>query len=243
MGLRKNVVPAATNVRDFAIQFVDWGFLYFGAALASVGLTLEDIFEKVYVASSFSYDQILPWGSHPALDPLWSTERVSIIHDGCEARRVDKTRFIAQFPVVTDTLRVCTYRPLSGSIYNCGLCEKCLRTMVGLHIAGALHKCRTLPNSIDLRILRRIPIHREVRSLTEELVTSLGSSETDLAIKSALEVALSKSPRPGPRRASFSPFIPLAAHAHPLLRLWVRLLRALGRSPPSSIWDLFSFLR
>jgi len=241
--LRKNVVPVATNVRDFGTRFVHWGELYFGAALASVGLTLHRIFEKVYIASSYSYDELLPWGSHPALDPLWSTEGVSIIHDGCEARRVDKIRFIAQFPVVTDTLRVCTYRPFSGSIYNCGVCEKCLRTMVALHIAGALQKCRTLPNFIDLRVLRTIPIHRGVRSLIEELVTSLSSSETDSATKSALEEALSQTARSQLRPALISPLLPLAAYVPPVLRVWVRLWRALRRSPPSSIFDLFRFLR
>jgi hypothetical protein len=236
--LGKNVVPLATNVRDFGTRFVHWAESYFGAGLASVALTLEGIFEEIYIASSFSYDQLFPWGSHPALDPLWSTECLSIKHDGCNTRRVDKTRFIAQFPIVTDTLRVCTYRPFSGSIYNCGLCEKCLRTMVALHIAGALQKSKTLPSSIDLRALRTVLVEREVRSLAEELMTGLGSSETDLAIKSALQEALSRSGRPRPRRAPFSPLLPLAAHVPPVLQVWVRLWRALRRSPPSSIFDL-----
>ena len=241
--LQKNTLPVATNVRDFAIQFVRWDRLYHGAAMASVGLALESVFHRIYIASSFSRGQLFPWGSHPALDPLWSTERLSLSHDGFEARRVDKIRFIAQFPIAMDTLRVCTLRPFPGNVYNCGLCEKCLRTMVGLHIAGALERSRTLPHSIDLGVLRSIRIPEELREFTEELVTDLGSSKTDLAIRSALEEALSVSARSKPARAFFSRFLTVVAYAPPLLRLWVRLWRALRRSPPSSIFDLFRFPR
>lgn len=242
---RKNVVPVATNVRELAVRFVDRGSLYVGAAMASVALGLESVFEKVYVASSYGHDQLVPYGSHPALDPLWSTEQLSIVHDACETRRVDKARFVAQFPVVTDTLRVCTYRLFSASIYNCGVCEKCLRTMVDLYVAGALHKCRTLPNHVDLRILRRIPVNGDVRSFFEELVANLGTSETDLAIRSALEEALSKSTDLRRRRRAFLfPVLPIAAHVPPrILRLCVRVLRTVGRSPPSSIFDLLHALR
>jgi hypothetical protein len=242
---RKNVLPVATNVRDLAVRFVDWADLYVGAAIASVALSLEDVFEKVYVASSYSRDQLIPYGSHPALDPMWSTEQLSIVHDACETQRVDKARFIAQFPVVTKTLRVCTYGPFSQSIYNCGICEKCLRTMVDLYVAGALRKCATLPNFIDLRLLRRIPIGGGARSFVEELVARLGTSETDLAIRSALEEALSRSATLRRRRRAFLlPVLPLTMRVPPsLLRLSVRALQAIGRSPPLSIFDLFRFLR
>jgi hypothetical protein len=102
--LQKNTLPVATNVKDFATQFVPWDHLYHGAAMASVGLALENVFQRIHIASSFSRGQVFPWGSHPALDPLWSTERLSLSHDEFEARRVDKIRFIVQFPIVMDTL-------------------------------------------------------------------------------------------------------------------------------------------
>jgi hypothetical protein len=232
---RKSVVPVATNLRDFGTRYVRWGDLHLGSALASVALALQSVFREVYIASSFSYDQLFPWGTHPALDPLWSTERISLIHDGCEATRVDKTRFIAQFPVVTDTLRVCT----RWYVYNCGVCEKCLRTMVALHIAGALGKTRTLPNFMDPRLLRQIHVTREVRSLVEELVANLGSSKTDVAIKSSLQEALSRTRRTRPAPTHSSRIVSVAEYAPPALRAWIlRLFRALRKSPPSSLLDL-----
>ena len=238
---QKNMLPVATNLRDFGARFVSWPSAYHGAALASVGLTLESVFERIHIAASFSHDQLFPWGSHPALDPLWSTESLAFSHDGGEAKRVEKIRFIARFPIVTDTLRVCTYRPFSAVIYNCGVCEKCLRTMVALHMAGALQRCRTLPNSIDLRELRSISVAEDLRVYMEELVADLGSSGTDLAIKSALQEALSGSRPPRSTIAALSVLLSLAAYVPPLSYLWVRQWRALRRSPPSSISGLFRF--
>ena len=43
-----------------------------------------------------------------------------------------------------------------GPEYNCGRCAKCLPTMIDLMLAGALHRCRTLPHDIDPEALRRI---------------------------------------------------------------------------------------
>ena len=74
--------------------------------------------------------------SHPALDPLWSTEAVEVVHDGAETRRVDKVAALAASPLALRYLRVCWEN--RGGAYNCGRCGKCMRTMVDLDLAGAL---------------------------------------------------------------------------------------------------------
>lgn len=192
--LGKKVLPVATNIRDFSDRFADWGPLYHGAAMASVGLLLEQVLEKVYVAATYTYAQLHPHGSHLILDPLWSTEHLSFVHDGCEANRLDKMRLIAKYPIVLDTLRVCFMNP--NNEYNCGCCEKCLRTMVALHIVGALQTCKTLPHTIDPDLLRNITIHSTVDHLTH-LVKALGTTGTDLGIREALEECLSRRRRSG----------------------------------------------
>lgn len=97
------------------------------------------------------------------LDPLWSTEGLTVVHDGCEADLNVKLAFVTQSPLVLETLRVC---PGFGNGYNCGRCMKCMRTMVALLQAGALERCRTLPHEIDAEALRFAllglggPVHR-----------------------------------------------------------------------------------
>lgn len=192
--LRKQVIPVATNIRDLSDPAVKWGPLYFGSALASIGLALDGLLEAVYVAGGMTYDVLSPWGSHPDLDPLWSTETLKFIHDGCEADRMSKIRLISRFPVALETLRVCFYNP--ENMYNCGKCEKCLRTMVGLHIAGSLEKCTTFPHEIDVELLRGLPKLSEgsspeeqaiMRSSLSRYINALGNSPKDLEIKAALQ--------------------------------------------------------
>lgn len=190
--LGMKILPVATNIRDLSDRFADWGVLYHGAAMTSIALVLESVFKKVYIAASNSYARLHPWGTYPVLDPLWATETLSFVHDGCEANRLDKVRFISQFPITLETLRVCFMNP--NNEYNCGRCEKCLRTMICLHIAGVLQKCKTLPSFLDLELVRNIAIqtHYE-RTRYQEIINALGSSERDLAIKAALEECLSRS--------------------------------------------------
>ena len=145
------LLPVTTNLRVVLEPLALWTMTH-GAALASIALALGSVFRAVRIAASTTYDQLYPWGSHPLLDPLWSTEAVRFIHDGCELDRIDKTALVAQSQLALDTLRVC-----SGMTpgYNCGRCVKCLPTMIDLLQLGALNRCRTLPHAIDAEELRR----------------------------------------------------------------------------------------
>jgi 2-polyprenyl-3-methyl-5-hydroxy-6-metoxy-1,4-benzoquinol methylase len=190
--LDKKTLHVATNLREFSERFVSWTRLYHGAALASIGLALERKFKTIYIAASYQTPHLHPWGSHPLLDPLWSTESLNFVHEGCETGRVDKIRFIAQFPIAMETLRVCASK---YNEYNCGRCEKCLRTMIGLHIAGALQKCKTLPQQIDIDSVRNLPLTYLERAFIQDLLNNLTSSDFDLALASALRQALSRGAR------------------------------------------------
>jgi len=188
--LGTELVSVATNIRDFSDPLVDWGKLYHGAALASIGLVFEHAFKTIYVAASYPTLDLHPWGSHPQLDPLWSTERTRFVHEGCEAGRVDKTRFIARFPIAMETLRVCFFN--ASTEYNCGCCEKCIRTMIGLHVAGGLQKCKTLPHKIDINKVRNLSLTWVEKPFIQDLLENLGNSEFDLELTSALRHALSR---------------------------------------------------
>ncbi|MEK7150860.1 MAG: hypothetical protein AAB783_01540 [Patescibacteria group bacterium] len=132
------VVPVETNIRDFVDLYVDWDWEV-GGGLGSVALALRAGFEKIYVAGTYSWDQMMPYGTHPDTDPLWSSETMRIIHDGNEARRLDKVLWqIAKSDTALKYLKVCYQNPKGK--YNCSKCEKCLRTMLALEIAGVLDK-------------------------------------------------------------------------------------------------------
>jgi len=147
--LGKNLIEVETNLRLFSDSLVNWD-QYHGAALASVGLLFQHLFREVLIPSGASYAELYPWGSHPLLDPLWSTDLTRFEHYGCEATRVDKAAYISNSEPAMRWLRVCWINP-SGA-YNCGSCDKCQLTMMNLHAAGALGRCRTLPTTLDFDV-------------------------------------------------------------------------------------------
>ena len=61
-----------------------------------------------------------------------------MLHDGLDLRTV-KTRYLIDSGIPLDDLRVCN----RYSDYNCGACEKCLRTMVALALFDG--RCSALP--------------------------------------------------------------------------------------------------
>jgi hypothetical protein len=130
-GLAKTFIPVETNHFPFGYRYNLSRNLSQGGALSSVALLLG--FPRVFVPSSYSYSQLFPLGSHPLTDPLWANEGMEIIHDGSEARRVDKVIKIAEHCQALANLRVCFH----DMNVNCGKCQKCLRTMIPLKLLGA----------------------------------------------------------------------------------------------------------
>lgn len=154
----KTVIEIETNLRAFSDPRAGWG-KYHGAALASIALALRQSIDRIFIPSSFPYSNLKPWGSSPLLDPRWSTEQLEIIHDGCEADRLSKCQRVAESDVALQHLRVCWEN--RNEAYNCGRCEKCLRTMVQLLAASGLERCTTFEHPLDPALLRKLPTVRE----------------------------------------------------------------------------------
>jgi hypothetical protein len=156
--LNLTLVELETDIRAFSEPVVPW-MTYYLAVLASAALVLGGRFSRVLIPSGVTYADPVGWGTHPLVDPLWSTETTEIVHAGAEARRIAKLAYVAQHDLALRWLRVCWENP--NGEYNCGRCEKCLRTMIGLRAAGALDRCETLPSEIDLRTVAAMELDSE----------------------------------------------------------------------------------
>lgn len=73
-------------------------------------------------------------GSNPLTDPLLSTEHFKFVHEGSAFSRVDKIRYLAQWPEFLQNLRICNNS--NRTHRNCGKCEKCIRTALAFRVAG-----------------------------------------------------------------------------------------------------------
>lgn len=182
------LVEVESNLHDFTWPGCKWGFHAHGAALASVALLAGDRFSEVLLPASHTPQDLYPWGSHQDLDPLWSTEAVQIVHHG-QVARTRKVVTLAQSDVALGHLRCCFEKTRPGET-NCGHCEKCLRTMASLRIAGALERCTTMPDEVPLRELERMPLQSRgwvtlTRDLHEE-AKAAGDRELASALRRAL---------------------------------------------------------
>ena len=149
------LIVVRSNIQGLVEPILLWDYTH-GGCLAAVGLFLRGAFHQIYIPSTHAIAEQIPWGSNLALDGHWSTEETTFIHDGTEATRIEKVfSQIARSPLALEHLRVCFANERGA--YNCGKCDKCLRTMINLYVAGALKKSNTFPHHIDPDLVAAIP--------------------------------------------------------------------------------------
>ena len=190
--LGKPLIEVETNLPPFSREVgISWKY-YHGPWMVSAALLFQHIFRKVLIAGSTTsnYDNLRPQGTHPVLDPLWGTERTDFFHDGCETRRIEKVAYISDHEVAMRWLQVCGTSP---DAYNCGRCEKCLRTMLNLKAAGALERCETLPDNLDLEAVAAMDLSSYSASyFAHENLRTLERLGTEPRVVRALTEALDK---------------------------------------------------
>ena len=132
------LIPVYTNIRHLCDERDLWLDKFFGAVLASVGHAFASRLHLVYIASSYDIPNLVPCGSHPLLDPEYSSFDLRIKLLGLSLSRLEKLRLVADWDVAFQNFRVCLANVADR--LNCGKCEKCVRTMTGLVAIGALDK-------------------------------------------------------------------------------------------------------
>jgi hypothetical protein len=133
------LIPVSTNWKELAgfrrLRFLDIHATGLAAALS--------LFQRRVpyglLASTFTYE-LVRYGSNPFTDPLLSSANFGIIHDGADHTRLAKASVLAGWEVASRNLRVCFEGPSLDR--NCGVCEKCVWTILAFRAVGAgLPKC------------------------------------------------------------------------------------------------------
>src|SRR5271157_1845377 len=99
------IVPCRTNLHYFSSGLLDWGIAH-GAEAISTGLILDKLIRYFLVPSSYSLDELIPWGSSPMIDHWLSTETLQVLHDGTPLARVEKVAAISTWQPAQQYLRV-----------------------------------------------------------------------------------------------------------------------------------------
>lgn len=154
------LIPVHTNIylsyrqEDSANEWSFWLDEFEGAALASIAHAFSRRLSVVSIASTDDIPSLAligrqnfkPHGSHPLLDPNYSSSDLRIRHDGIELSNFSKTKLIANWDVALQHLRVCNhYKQYTAERLNCCRCEKCVKTMLALLALDMLDKTHAFP--------------------------------------------------------------------------------------------------
>lgn len=190
-GLGKRLIIVRTNLRCHTDRVASWNIAH-GIALATVARLLQDELSELRLASGFADGNLIPWGSHPALDACWSTPTQGFHHDGASETRLQKLAALLEWPLALQHLRVCTCNTAAGGPR--GSCSKGLRTMAMLELLDAGGRVPDLPDAFDARQLRDFTIQSFDEVTSFELIAAEARRQgpARLALAEAAEHALGR---------------------------------------------------
>lgn len=190
----KEFIEVEADLQNFSDNYVNW-FYYYGSAMGALAQLLSNRFKKIYIASSYPYNNLKPCGSNPISDPLWRTEALEIIHDGCESYRAKKVVTIAKSPIAVSNLRVCQNYGENRE-YNCGKCEKCLRTMAVLQAQGILENS-AFPSTINLEAISTVDLPEHLTRSWKDILGLLNETGKEPELARVIRERITKLPGTG----------------------------------------------
>lgn len=149
-------LPVVGLESNFSVLYKDFDFDASGDLRNfSAVLSLQKLFGKYLYGSSypiadFHFDKSQTGYYETLLAPMLSTESMEIVIANPDMSRIDKTRFIADNPLVQKYLYVCwkelivnrwpdsKIAAIKDKHLNCSRCDKCKRTLLALDLMGKL---------------------------------------------------------------------------------------------------------
>lgn len=158
---------------------------YYSQVIVLIGFAIGLGLKKLLVPASHTLNQLTPFGSHPLTDPLITNGHTDVIHHGMTARTI-KTKLISEYPIALDILRVCN----ASDLYNCGKCEKCLRTMTTLAVYDK--SSASLPALTDVKQLANVKLWDDEHFiLWRDIMLEAEAKQKPMLAKAAQRICLS----------------------------------------------------
>ena len=218
--LSRKLIVVKTNLRSSCSLWLKaWGWLTNAAGLACAALILEKRYGKVLIGSSYPYGSLFPWGSHPMTDSLFSTRSLIVKQDGASFNRAEKTALVARHEMALSHLHVCWKH---GTASNCGVCQKCIRTMATLQLLNALEIANPFPVEFQPDRLAGLYLENRYEEDFIKEIHALAIQTGNLPIQTAASHALRRSRRLRPlvKLADRLGSIPMLWRFGPRIRKW-----------------------
>lgn len=239
------LIPIVTNIRSLGPEDNNefWGKFwlheFMGATFAAIAHAFSGRLTDVSISSCHDIPNLIPYSSHPLINPNYSSRTLRIRHEGITMSRFEKTKLVAGWDLALQHLRVCNktelYRP---GFFNCGKCEKCVRTMLALLALGVLGKTDVF-HSHDVSeelVMTTVNLASNTLPLYEELIsplTGIGRNDLVRAVRRKISDCHQSEKHRKLRRTLIEPILEYdQKHFHGGLRTLKRVIFRGG-----AIWD------
>lgn len=179
------LVPFSTNVRTFAPDYLSWSRALFSPLTTSCVHAFTSRVSTVLLGSDGVGIEPDDVSEGQAMSHCFSTAALEIRLDLLHLERLARIGLLAEWDEGRALMQPChqVEVPEPGRI-NCGRCEKCVRTMLGLVVHGRLDDVAAFAGS-DLTCTRidevRIPSRNKLMHLTAYVCPLLKVGRRDLA--------------------------------------------------------------
>ena len=179
------LIPVYTNIRSLGqeknSEFWDdfWVNEFMGATFSAIAHVFSRRITSLSINSCHDIPNLMPYGSHPLINPNYSSSDMRIRHEGIHLSRYEKTKIISDWDLALQHLRVCNKTEYyQADTLNCGKCEKCVRTMLSLLALGVLKKSSAFPvNDVSEELIEEavqlgantIPLYSELLAPLSEI--------------------------------------------------------------------------
>lgn len=188
-------IPIDSNLFDFYLP--KWEYDAGVFCRASAILALQKCIAKYFLSSSDSYSELMYTSFNPMitdlaeqadvfLNAMLSTERIEIITDGAQYTRTQKTELIVKYPPVQEYLNVCVdHWTNQTTATNCGVCSKCLRTMMALESLGVIDK---FDHVFDIESYKKIAYRYKCQLRLDYKKSVFNKDNVDFAISRGIRI-------------------------------------------------------
>jgi hypothetical protein len=161
------LIPIHVNARSICPSYECFTSIGFGAANMAIAHAFDNRFSKVLFASGGDGVNPPPEGGNPLLINNFSSTAVQAQMEDIRMTRTQKLSVLANWQPALSLMQPChQIKVLPKEKINCGYCEKCIRTMLGLLILGKLTEADAfMENDVTPEMINNIPIATEAKAI------------------------------------------------------------------------------
>lgn len=170
--LGAGLVPVEMNYRSYPHDWEMEHMAFMAAALRFWKNYPYQMAGSTYPVNLFKY----PWSANPVTDRLFSSNLYKMVSDDINFGRTEKAGIVKNWQAGMKNLRVCWES--AGTVNNCGVCEKCVRTYLNFRAVG-VHKIDSMERVFDKKNLKKLSFDKDTEFYAEILEYARAHSVKD----------------------------------------------------------------